>query len=310
MSRSWPIELRGVSKFFGDVVAVSDVTLFVDNGLTALLGPNGAGKSTLFRVMAGQARPSLGTVNILGVDPRSNVEVLGKIAMVPQQEALFDALSAHAFVELAAQMHGVKEPAKVARHALERSGMDPDLTKPIRTFSKGMRQRVKIAQSLVNDPEVLFLDEPLNGLDPRQRQNLIQLFHDLGDAGVCVLVSSHVLEEVEKLGSQIIMISKGRLAARGDFRAIRSLMDDRAHRILVRASDSRALAVGLLNSAEVSGVDVVSSTELSLRTNEVEKFRLGIAQVAKDVDVALHEVRPLDDDLESVFRYLTDGGAR
>ncbi|MFV1991807.1 MAG: ABC transporter ATP-binding protein [Acidimicrobiales bacterium] len=310
MSRSWPIELRGVSKFYGDVVAVSDVTLLVDHGLTALLGPNGAGKTTLLRIMAGQTPPSIGTAELLGVDPRNDVEVLGRIAMVPQQEALFDALTAHEFVELAARLHGVADPADVAALSLQRSGMDPSLAKPIKTFSKGMRQRVKIAQSLVNDPEVLFLDEPLNGLDPRQRQKLIQLFHDLGENGVCVLVSSHVLEEVEKLGSQIIMISKGRLAARGDFRTIRSMMDDRAHRILVRTNDARALSVGLLNAAGVSGLDLVSETEISVRTNDVAAFRQNIATVARDSNLALHEVRPLDDDLESVFRYLTDGGPR
>jgi ABC-2 type transport system ATP-binding protein len=292
------------SKWFGDVVAVSDVSFAVGHGVTALLGPNGAGKSTLLRMLAGLTPPSSGTVRVLGADPHRDLDLTRRIGLVPQQEAVFETLTALEFVRLAATLAGLADPDTAARRALAVVELDPGLDRPLSTFSKGMRQRAKVAQALVHDPEVVILDEPLTGLDPRQRRHLIELFHRLGDEGRCVLVSSHVLDEVERFGSRVLVIAQGRLAAEGDFRAIRALMDDRPHRIRVRTDDPRRVATGLLADGAVVGVRLLDKHTLVVDTDDVARFRRSVAAVAARAGARLREVNPLDDDLESVFRYL------
>jgi ABC-2 type transport system ATP-binding protein len=298
------LEVDGVSKWFGPVVAVSDVSFTVGPGVTALLGPNGAGKSTVLRLLCGLTRPSQGRVRVLGGDPHREPELARRIGLVPQQEGLFDPLSAHGFVRLAAVLLGLDDPDERARHALGIVQLDPDDPRPVAGYSKGMRQRVKVAQALVHEPEVIFLDEPLTGLDPRQRLHLVDLFARLGDEGRCVLVSSHVLDEVERFGSRVLVIAQGRLAAEGDFRAIRDLMDDRPHRIRVRCDDARALAATLVNEGAVVGVRLIGDDTLEADVSDVSRFRRMVPQRAAATGARLHEIAPLDDDLESVFRYL------
>ncbi|MCU1351966.1 MAG: putative transporter ATP-binding protein [Acidimicrobiales bacterium] len=293
-----------VSKWFGDIVAVSEVSFHVGPGVTALLGPNGAGKSTVLRMLCGLTAPARGTIRVLGANPRTDLEVRRSIGLVPQQESVFEGTDAFGFVELAAILHGVPEPAERARWALGVVELDPDDRRRISTYSKGMRQRVKVAQALVNDPQVIVLDEPLTGLDPRQRLHMVDLFQRLGAEGRCVVVSSHVLEEVERFGSRVLVLAQGRLAAVGDFRAIRDLMDDRPHRIRVRTDRPRLLAGGLLERAGVMGVQLVDEATVIVDTNEATRFRHTVAVVAREVGAHLREVVPLDDDLESVFRYL------
>jgi ABC-2 type transport system ATP-binding protein len=297
------VAVTNVTKAFGDVVAVSDVTFSVGPGVTALLGPNGAGKSTLFRIMCGLTPPSQGTVRVLGADARRDRAVRGRIGLAPQQDALFDRLTAHRFVEIAAETHAVTDPDGAARRALAHVELDPAETKPIGAYSKGMRQRVKLAAALVNDPAVLILDEPLTGLDPVQRNRMIRLFHDLGDAGICLLVSSHVLDEVARLGSNVLVIAQGRLAATGDYRLLRNLMDDRPHRIRIAADEPRRLAAALVGDALVDGVSVAAAS-LIVDTTDVDRFGRHVAVLARDLGIRLREVEPTDDDLESVFRYL------
>lgn len=299
------VQVLGVTKSFGDVVAVSDVTFGVGPGVTALLGPNGAGKSTLFRVMCGLTTPSRGEVRVLGVDARRDRDVRGRIGLAPQQDGLFDRVSALRFVEVAAQTFGVTNHEQAARAALDQVRLDADDPKPVGSFSKGMRQRVKLAAALVHDPDVLILDEPLTGLDPVQRNRMIAFFHELGDAGKCLLVSSHVLDEVARLGSRVLVIAQGRLAATGDYRALRNLMDDRPHRIRIAADRARHLAAALVERSLVDGVSV-QADELVIDTNDVDRFGRGIAVAAQQLDIRLREVEPLDDDLESVFRYLVE----
>ena len=295
-----------VSKFFGSVVAVSDVTFSIDAGVTALLGPNGAGKSTLFRMLCGLTPPSRGDVSVLGADPRNDREVRGRISLVPQQDALFDHLDAVSFLELAARSHGVVDHAGAAARALDVVDLAHVGRKPVGQFSKGMRQRVKVAAALVNDPEVLILDEPLTGLDPVQRRHMIALFHRLGDEGRCVVVSSHVLDEVARIGSRVLVIAQGRLIARGDYRDLRELMDDRAHRIRVGASDPRRLATALVERGLVSGLSI-DDRNVMVDTLDVDAFGRQVAAISVELGVRLTEVSPLDDDLESVFRYLVEG---
>lgn len=293
-----------VSKWFGDVVAVSDVSFAVSPGVTALLGPNGAGKSTMLRMLAGLAPASQGEIHVLGANPRADRAVRGHIGLVPQQEGLFGEQRAIDFVTLAAQLNNVPNARGAAANALAVVELDPADTRPTASYSKGMKQRVKVAQAIVHEPELLLMDEPLTGLDPRQRLHMIELIQDLGAKGVTVIVSSHVLEEVERLASRVLVIAQGRLAAQGDFHEIRALMDDRPHRIRVRTNDARTLGAALLTSAGVSGVTVGSDGAVLVDTDDVEQFRLNLAPVAKHFNLKLHEVRPLDDDLESVFKYL------
>ena len=298
------LSVQGVSRWFGDVVAVSDVSFSVSSGVTALLGPNGAGKSTMLRMIAGLAPPSAGVVRVFGQDPRTNTAVRGRIGIVPQQESLFQEQRAIDFVSLAGTLNGIDDPAGQARHVLRLVELDPDDTRPIATYSKGMRQRVKLAQALVHDPALLLLDEPLSGLDPRQRLHMTRLIRSLGESGVTVLVSSHVLEEVERLGSHVMVIAQGRLAAQGDFHQIRELMDDRPHKIKVVADDARKLGGVLLAVGGINGLSLVDSSTLIVDTADAGAFRRSIAGAARDARVRLNEVQPLDDDLESVFKYL------
>jgi ABC-2 type transport system ATP-binding protein len=300
------IEVDHASKWFGQLVAVSDVSFAVGPGVTALLGPNGAGKSTLLRMLCGLTPPSQGSVRVLGGNPRRNLGLTRRIGLVPQQEALFENLSAFEFVQLAAVLLRLPDPAAAARRALDVVELPADETRAVGGFSKGMRQRVKVAQALVADPEVVILDEPLTGLDPRQRLHLIALFQRLGAEGRCVLVSSHVLDEVERFGSRVLVIAQGRLAAEGDYRAIRDLMDDRPHRIRIRTDDPRGLAAGLLGAEGVVGVQLDGDATV-IDTLDAAVLRRAVAVVARDRHLRLHEVTPLDDDLESVFRYLVEG---
>ena len=300
----WPIEVSGASKWFGDLVAVSDVSFRVGQGVTALLGPNGAGKSTMLRMLCGLTAPARGTVRILGGDPRRDLGLTRRIGLVPQQEVVFESLTAFEFVRLAGVLQGLDDPDAAAVRALGIVEMPVDDARPTSTYSKGMRQRVKVAQAIVHDPDVIVLDEPLTGLDPRQRLHMIHLFQRLGDDGKCVIVSSHVLDEVERFGSRVLVMVQGRLAAEGDFRAIRELMDDRPHRIRIRSDRPRAISSGLLDRGVVMGVQLEGADAAVVETDNVGHFRQAVADVARQVGAHLYEVSPLDDDLESVFRYL------
>jgi ABC-2 type transport system ATP-binding protein len=293
-----------VSKWFRDLVAMSQVTFAVRPGVTALLGPNGAGKSTLIRVICGLTSPSQGSIRVLGRDPRRDPRVFRQMALVPQQEALFDRITGLEFVELGARLHRVSDAGGAARAALHRVDLDPADTRPVRSYSKGMRQRVKVAHALVHDPSVMVLDEPLEGLDPRQRLQLIELFRQLGDEGRTVLLSSHVLDEVERFGSRVLVMAQGRLAATGDFHAIRDLMDSRPHRLRIGTDSAAALAGALLTESVVVGASVGGAHTVIVDTIDVAKFRKSLAGVARRSSARLFEVVPLDDDLESVFRYL------
>lgn len=308
----WPppdatIVAYDVSKSFGGLVAVSNISLAIQPGVTALLGPNGAGKSTLLRLLSGQANPSSGRIWVAGGNPRRDPDTRARIGLVPQQDGVFERETALDVVRLAAVLSGLDHPVDRARQALEVTEMDPDLPRGIGTFSKGMRQRVKIAQALVHDPLVLMMDEPLNGLDPRQRRNMTELVHRLGDAGKTILISSHVLDEVERFGSHVVVIAHGRLAAQGDFRGIRRLMEDQPMRIRIVADDIRSLTAALLHSGAIAGCTLHSEHQAEVTTRTTTMFRRHLPHYARELGQRLSEVTPLDDDLESVFRYLVGG---
>jgi ABC-2 type transport system ATP-binding protein len=297
------VEFDGVSKFFGGVVAVSDVSFTIEPGVTALLGPNGAGKSTVMRMLCGLAAPSRGRVRLLGKNPRGAVEVFQHLGLVPQQEVVPEVLTALEFVTLSAELSQVSGAETAARRSLGLVELDPDDARPVRTYSKGMRQRVKVAASLVHDPDIIVLDEPLEGLDPRQRRHMIDLFTRLGEQDRTVIVSSHVLDEIERLASRVLVMGKGRLLAVGDFHDIRELIDDRPHKLRVVTDKPRELAAGIMADADVVGVSIVRGN-IVIDTTDVAVFRSAVATIAKQAGARLMEVVPLDDDLESVFRYL------
>ncbi|MFD4319742.1 ABC transporter ATP-binding protein [Streptomyces sp. NPDC058548] len=297
------LSIDHVSRWFGNVVAVNDVTMTVGPGVTGLLGPNGAGKSTLINMMGGFLDPSIGSVTLDGQTIWGNESVYREIGVVPEREAMYDFLTGREFVVANAELQGLG--AKEAQQALATVEMEYAQDRKISTYSKGMRQRVKMASALVHDPSVLLLDEPFNGMDPRQRMQLMDLLRQMGADGRTVLFSSHILEEVEQLASHIEVIVAGRHAASGDFRKIRRLMTDRPHRYLVRSSDDRELAAALIADPSTAGIEV-DQVEGGLRIQAVDfgRFTELLPKVARERGIRLLTVSPSDESLESVFSYL------
>ncbi|WNI16552.1 ABC transporter ATP-binding protein [Actinacidiphila sp. ITFR-21] len=299
------IGIDKVSRWFGNVVAVNDVTMTVGPGVTGLLGPNGAGKSTLITMMAGFLPPSTGSVTLDGVPVWRNEQAYREIGIVPERESMYDFLTARDFVVANAELHGLADPGAAARRALATVEMEYAQHRRIETYSKGMRQRAKMASALVHDPSVLLLDEPFNGMDPRQRLQLMELLRRMGADGRTVLFSSHILEEVEQLAHHIEVVVAGRHAASGDFRRIRRLMTDRPHRYLVRSSDDRALASALIAHPSTAGIEL-DYAERALRIQAVDfaGFTEFLPRIARDHGIRLYTVSPSDESLESVFSYL------
>ncbi|WP_328943642.1 ABC transporter ATP-binding protein [Streptomyces sp. NBC_00250] len=297
------LHIDHVSRWFGNVVAVNDVTMTVGPGVTGLLGPNGAGKSTLINMMGGFLDPSTGSVTLDGQTIWGSESVYREIGVVPEREAMYDFLTGREFVVANAELQGLG--AKEAQQALATVEMEYAQDRKISTYSKGMRQRVKMASALVHGPSVLLLDEPFNGMDPRQRMQLMDLLRQMGADGRTVLFSSHILEEVEQLASHIEVIVAGRHAASGDFRKIRRLMTDRPHRYLVRSSDDRALAAALIADPSTAGIEV-DHAEGGLRIQAVDfgRFTELLPKVARERGIRLLTVSPSDESLESVFSYL------
>jgi ABC-2 type transport system ATP-binding protein len=299
------IGIDKVSRWFGNVVAVNDITMTISPGVTGLLGPNGAGKSTLINMMAGFLAPSSGSVTLDGTPIWRNEQAYRQIGIVPEREAMYDFLTAREFVEANAELHGLPDPGAAAQRALATVEMQYAQDRRIETYSKGMRQRAKMASALVHEPSVLLLDEPFNGMDPRQRLQLMALLRRMGAEGRTVLFSSHILEEVEQLAHHIEVVVAGRHAASGDFRKIRRLMTDRPHRYLVRSSDDRKLASALIAHASTAGIEL-DWTEKALRIQAIDfaGFTEFLPRIARDHDIRLYAVSPSDESLESVFSYL------
>ncbi|MFL9679207.1 ABC transporter ATP-binding protein [Streptomyces sp. KL110A] len=297
------LHIDHVSRWFGNVVAVNDITMSIGPGVTGLLGPNGAGKSTLINMMGGFLDPSTGKVTLDGEPVWRNESVYRSIGVVPEREAMYDFLTGREFVVANAELQGLG--AAEAQRALATVEMEYAQDRKVATYSKGMRQRVKMASALVHEPSVLLLDEPFNGMDPRQRMQLMELLRRMGAEGRTVLFSSHILEEVEQLASHIEVIVAGRHAASGDFRRIRRLMTDRPHRYLVRSSDDRELAAALIADPSTAGIEV-DAVDGGLRIQAVDfgRFTELLPKVARERGIRLLTVSPSDESLESVFSYL------
>ncbi|MGH3158878.1 MAG: ABC transporter ATP-binding protein [Streptosporangiaceae bacterium] len=297
------IELTGVTRWYGNVVAVNDVTMTIGPGVTGLLGPNGAGKSTIMHMMAGFLPPSRGTLTVGGEPSWHNPGIYRKLGLVPERDSVYAALTGAEFVRASARLHQLPDAGAAADNAIRMVDMAAAADRRVATYSKGMRQRIKVAAALVHDPEVLLLDEPFNGMDPRQRLQMMDLLDKLGTEGRTILFSSHILEEVERLSGTIQVVVAGRLAASGDFRAIRRLMTSRPHVFSIRCSDSRLLAASLIGRPSVSGVDL-TGTGLQVQASDYGAFCREIAVLARRQGIQLLELLPSDESLESVFAYL------
>jgi ABC-2 type transport system ATP-binding protein len=298
------VTVSTASVWFRQKVALSELSCSFGPGVTGLLGPNGAGKTTLMRAITGLIDVNQGSVEVEGSDPRRNREVFRRLALVPEDEAVPGGLTARQFVRYSADLHGVAD-RNAPEQALHSVGMLDVADRGVDGFSKGMRQRTKVAAALVCDPHVLVLDEPLNGADPVQRLHLIALFQRLGAQGRTVIVSSHILNEVERLAPRVIVLINGRLAAAGGHHAIRDAMDDRPRHVLVRSSDGRRLASSLIALDSVGGVTFDSIRDgLVIETVRARELATALPRVARDESVRLLEVRALDDSLESLFREL------
>jgi ABC-2 type transport system ATP-binding protein len=297
------LALRAVSRWYGNVVAVNDVTFDVGAGITGLLGPNGAGKTTLLHLMTGFLAPSAGAVELDGTPTWGHPEIYRSIGFVPEREAVQPFLSGREFVVAAARLHGLEDPAGAADRAIATVDLAEASRRAIGGYSKGMRQRIKVAAALVHEPPVLVLDEPFNGMDPRQRLHMMDLLRAMAREGRTILFSSHILEEVERLSDRVLVIVAGRLAASGDFRRIRRLMTDRPHRFTVRSTNDRALARELLAHGSVQAVELRDGT-LSVRVGEYGELTRAIGPAAQRAGASLLELRPADESLESVFSYL------
>ncbi len=305
------IELQRASRWYGQVIGLNDVSCTVPRGVTALLGPNGAGKSTFMKLVSGQLRPTTGFVRVLGDEPFANSKVFRKLGYCPEIDHFYEDMTGREFVRFLAVLGELPKETldKRVDEVIEYVGMTVNAGRKIAGYSKGMRQRIKLAQALVHDPEVLLLDEPLNGLDPVGRREVTELMRRLGEGGKCVLVSSHILHEVEQMTRSIVLVHHGRLLAQGDIYEIRGLIDKHPHRIAFRTSDPAALARELLRLPRVLSLrfDDRDPEFLEIQTREAEAFYGQLADVVLEHGFVVESIESPDNNLEAVFRYLTEG---
>ena len=305
MSDEPTIVFTNVSKWYGDTVAVADVSVELRPGVTGLLGHNGAGKSTALKLCGGFATPSQGSVRVLGTEPRLDPQAYRRIGIVPDGDGMWGFLTARRLVAACARMRGVADPDSAAERALREVDLLDAADRRVAGFSKGMRQRVKLAQALAHDPEVLLLDEPLNGLDPAQRLHVVDLIRRLGEEGRTVLVSSHVLHEVERMAPRVVVFVNGKLVAEGGTTDIRDAILDRPRTVRIETPRSSDLARALIGERLVHSVRLTDG-HLEVDTADVERFGLRLPALARECGATLRAVAPLGDDLESVYSYLTD----
>jgi ABC-2 type transport system ATP-binding protein len=303
------IEFDGVSKWYGNVIGLNKLTLHLPTGVTGLLGPNGAGKSTLLQLATGQLRPSQGSVRVLGQDVWDNPALNRLIGLCPEQDAFYEWMTGYDFVRTCARLSGLsrREAKSAADLAMDRVGMTEHMNRAIRGYSKGMRQRTKLAQALVHNPRVLFLDEPLTGTDPVARRDMIEVVRGLGAGGCSVLVSSHVLHEIQALTPQIVLLHRGRLVAEGHVREIRNLIDKHPHRIVLVCDKYRDLASKLAGCDDVDGIKFLDrESGLLVETRQPDAFYARLPSLALSDGLSLREVYSEDDNLEAVFQYLVN----
>jgi ABC-2 type transport system ATP-binding protein len=295
-----------LSKWYGQVIGLNDVSVTVPSGITGLLGPNGAGKSTFMKLITGQLKPSKGSVAVLGEPIWQNPGLYHRIGFCPEQDAFYEHMTGLEWVAALARLHGMDDASAVAaaRRALETVDLLDVADRKIGAYSKGMRQRVKLAQAIAHDPQLLILDEPLSGMDPIMRRRTIRLIKDWGRAGKSVVVSSHILHEIEAMTANIVLIHNGRIVAEGDVHQIRALIDEHPHRVSIRAGDPRALARRLLVDDEITSLRFEDGAVI-VETPRPDAFYSRLTEVAASGEAgAIEEVTSPDDNLQAVFNYL------
>jgi len=312
MSEKTPaVVVDQASKWYDQVIGLNDVSLAIDGGVTGVLGPNGAGKSTLFKLLMGRLKPSHGSVRLFGEDPWVNPAPYRRIGYVSESERMYDWMTALDFVSTLARLHGMtrEEAIDRAEHVLDFVGLSDVQNKEIGKYSKGMRQRVKIAHALVHDPDLIILDEPLHGCDPIARTSIMSVIRELGSQGKTVLVSSHILEEIERITEQIVILNEGRLLALGNLHAIRGLLDKHPHRILLTCEDPRKLARKFIVEGPVYGVRFPNEGQLEIQTNDLSEAHKILPRVISDSGVAVEAIDNPDDNLEALLGYLIGGAS-
>jgi ABC-2 type transport system ATP-binding protein len=303
------IEFRSVSKWYGQVIGLNNLSLSLPTGVIGLLGPNGAGKSTLLQLATGQLRPSQGEVRVLGHRPWNNPGLNRLIGLCPEQDAFFEWMSGRRFLTTCGRLAGLgwRGAREAAERSLELVRMTGAADRPIAGYSKGMRQRIKLAQAMLHDPLILFLDEPLTGTDPVGRREILDIIIGLGDRARTVLVSSHVFHEIQAITRSIVLINRGRLVAWGDVRQIRDLIDKHPHRIVLKGPSPRDLAASLVRYDDVVGVEMRRPDgALVVETRAPDLFYSRLPGLALAGETAIEEVYSDDDNLEAVFRYLVN----
>ena len=305
------VYLNAVSKSYGRIHALSNITLGLSGGVTGILGLNGAGKSTLFKLLMGKVRPSSGEVRIFGEDPWKNPAPYARVGFVPEHEKMHDWMTALEFVSTFARLHGMSrnQAETEARRVLDFVGLTDVVNKEIGRFSKGMRQRTKIAHALVNDPDLIVLDEPLQGCDPLARTTIMNVIRELGKMGRTVLVSSHILGEIERITEQIIIVHHGKLVALGNLHAIRERLDQIPHTIRLVGKDTKRLAKDILDHPAVFGLSFPSHEELLIQTYHFGQLHAELPRMIVENGHQITEIDNPDDDLESLLVYLTGGVA-
>ena len=307
------IELSNVSRWYGEVIGINRVTVVVRPGITGLLGPNGAGKSTMMNLITGMLRPSQGDVSVYGKEVWGNISLMERLGYCMQADSFFGRMTARQFIQSLLELRGwMQSRARAASvHALEQLNMAGAMDRRIDGYSKGMRQRVKVALAIAHNPEILVLDEPLNGLDAVGRHEMIELIRRFGREGRNVVISSHVLHEIESMTNNILMMSGGYLLAEGDVREVRESLSRHPHRVLVRCTEPRAAAVFLLEqpstiSAKVEELDHAVVVE----TRDIARFydALNILVLDRGADVSLVTVS--DENISSIFDYLGKSGGK
>ena len=306
-SRDAPvIRVDHVTRWFGNVVSVSDVTFDIRPGITGLLGPNGAGKTTLLRMITGLAEVSDGVITVFGQHVRNNSDLYSRIGVMSEHESVYQFMKGRDFVKMMARLKGVADLDAAVDRAIGLVDLADAAHRPMGTYSRGMRQRMRLAATLVHDPEILILDEPLNGADPRQRAHFQSLLKQLAAQGRTIVISSHILEEVERIAETVLLIVNGKLAASGDFHAIRAALDERPYHVRVISDAPRELASVLVKLESVDAVNVDPDGAVVVLSRNVRDLQIELPRLAQSASIRVRRVEPLDDSLESVFSYLVE----
>lgn len=296
-----------VSRWFGSVVSVADISFQVQPGITGLLGPNGAGKTTLLRMICGLAEVSEGEVKLLDQPVRNNPEIYRRVGVMSEHESVYDFMNGRQFVQFEAKLRGVPNPDDATDEAIAYVGLEHAADRPMGTYSRGMRQRMRLAATIVHKPEVLLLDEPLNGTDPRQRVQFQGLLRKLAAEGRTILISSHILEEIEQLADTVLLIVAGKLAASGDYRAIRAKLNERPYHVRIVSDKPRELASRVVGLDSIDAVNVDPDGGVIVLTRDLLRLQRDLPKLAQTGEIRLLRVESLDDSLESVFGYLVGG---